>query len=62
MNILQKGTLSMTNVQHEDAIMKMGFDYFKGTLLKRLGIHESFVDAGPTELVTLTIQSLPGWP
>lgn len=52
----------MTNVQHEDAIMKMGFDYFKGTLLKRLGIHESFVDAGPTELVTLTIQSLPGWP
>ena len=28
----------MANTKHEDAIMKMGFDYFRDTILKSLGI------------------------
>lgn len=48
----------MANTKHEDAIMKMGFDYFRDTILKRLGIDYEFVNLGPTELIELTIHSL----
>jgi len=48
----------MANVRHEDAILKMGFDYFRDTILKTLGIDYSFVESGVTELVELTIHSL----
>ena len=48
----------MSNTKHEDAIMKMGFHYFRDRILKMLGIDYSYVDIGPTELVELTIHSL----
>ncbi len=48
----------MGNSKHEDAIMKMGFRYFRDTILKLLGIDHTYVDVGPTELVELTIHSL----
>ena len=48
----------MANTKHEDAIMKMGFDYFRDTILKRLGIHYKFVAPAAAELVELTIHSL----
>lgn len=48
----------MGNSKHEDAIMKMGFHYFRDTILKLLGIDHNYVDIGPTELVELTIHSL----
>lgn len=48
----------MTGKKHEDAIMKMGFDYFRDTILKIFGIKARFVDPGPTEIVELTIHSL----
>ena len=48
----------MANTKHEDAIMKMGFDYFRDNILKTLGIDYDFVEIGPTELVELTIHSL----
>lgn len=48
----------MGNSKHEDAIMKMGFHYFRDTILKLLGIDYNYVDIGPTELVELTIHSL----
>lgn len=48
----------MANTKHEDAILKMGFDYFRDTILKMLGIDYDFVEAGITELVELTIHSL----
>ena len=48
----------MANTKHEDAIMKMGFDYFRDTILKSLGIDYEFVNLGPTELIELTIHSL----
>ena len=48
----------MPNTKHEDAIMKMGFKYFRDQILKMLGIDYDFVDIGPTELVELTIHSL----
>ena len=48
----------MANTKHEDAILKMGFDYFRDTILKILGIHHDFVESGITELVELTIHSL----
>ena len=48
----------MSNTKHEDAIMKMGFRYFRDQILKMLGIDYSYVDIGPTELVELTIHSL----
>lgn len=48
----------MGNSKHEDAIMKMGFHYFRNTILKLLGIDYNYVDIGPTELVELTIHSL----
>lgn len=48
----------MANTKHEDAIMKMGFDYFRNTILKSLGIDYEFVNLGPTELIELTIHSL----
>ena len=36
----------------------MGFDYFRNTILKTLGIDYQYEEIGPTELVELTIQSL----
>ena len=48
----------MANTKHEDAILKMGFDYFRGTILKTLGIDYNFVEEGITELIELTIHSL----
>lgn len=48
----------MANTKHEDAIMKMGFDYFRDTIPKSLGIDYEFVNLGPTELIELTIHSL----
>ena len=48
----------MANTKHEDAIMKMGFDYFRDTILKTLGIDYQYEEIGPTELVELTIHSL----
>lgn len=48
----------MANTKHEYAIMKMGFDYFRDTILKSLGIDYEFVNLGPTELIELTIHSL----
>ena len=48
----------MSNIKHEDAIMKMGFRYFRDQILKMLGIDYDYVDIGPTELVELTIHSM----
>lgn len=48
----------MANAKHEDAVMKMGFEYFRDTILKMLGIDYEFEDISPTELVELTIHSL----
>ena len=48
----------MANTKHEDAILKMGFEYFRDTILKTLGIDYEFVESGITELVELTIHSL----
>ena len=48
----------MANTKHEDAILKMGFDYFSDTILKSLGIDYEFVNLGTTELIELTIHSL----
>ena len=43
----------MTNIKHEDAIMKMGFDYFRDNILKILGIAYEFIDVSPTELIEI---------
>lgn len=48
----------MSNTKHEDAIMKMGFRYFRDQILKMLGIDYTYVDVGLTELMELTIHSL----
>ena len=48
----------MTNTKHEDAVMKMGFNYFRDTILKALGINFQYEEIGPTELIELTIHSL----
>ena len=48
----------MANTKHEDAIMKMGFGYFRESILKRLGINYEFVMEEPTELIELQIHSL----
>ena len=49
----------MTTVtKHEDAVMKMGFDYFRDTILKTLNIHYEFVDSKPTEAVEIHIDNL----
>ena len=48
----------MSNTKHEDAILKMGIDYFRSTILKTLGIDYEYVDSGTTELVELSIHSL----
>ncbi|MBU5679976.1 hypothetical protein [Blautia sp. MSJ-9] len=48
----------MANTKQEDAVMKMGFDYFRNTILKTLGIDYQYEEIGPTELVELTIHSL----
>ncbi len=39
-------------------LVKMGFDYFRDTILKTLGIDYQYEDVGPTELVELAIHSL----
>ena len=36
----------MINIKHEDAIMKMGFGYFRESILKRLGINYEIVLSG----------------
>ena len=36
----------------------MGFDYFRDTILKTLGIDYQYEEIGPTELVELAIHSL----
>ena len=49
----------MTTVtKHEDAVMKMGLDYFRDTILKTLNIHYEFVDSKPTEAVEIHIDNL----
>lgn len=49
----------MTTVtKHEDAVMKMGFDYFRDTILKTLNINYEFVDGTPTEVVEIHIDNL----
>ena len=49
----------MTTVtKHEDAVMKMGFDYFRDTILKTLNIHYEFVDSRPTEAIEIHIDNL----
>ena len=48
----------MGNTRHEDAFMKMGFDYFRDNILKTLGIDYEFLESSPTELVDLEIYSL----
>ena len=48
----------MTNTKHEDAIMKMGFGYFRDSILKRLGVEYEFVAEEPTELIELQIHSM----
>ena len=49
----------MTNVaKHEDAVMKMGFDYFRDTILRTLNINYEFVDGTPTEVVEIHIDDL----
>lgn len=48
----------MANTKHEDAIMKMGFGYFRESILKRLGIDYEFVAEEPTELIELQIRSM----
>ena len=49
----------MTKVaKHEDAVMKMGFDYFRDTILRTLNINYEFVDGTPTEVVEIHIDNL----
>ena len=49
----------MTTVtKHEDAVRKMGFDYFRDTILKTLNIHYEFVDSKPTEAIEIHIDNL----
>ena len=48
----------MTNTKHEDAIMKMGFGYFRDHILKRLGVEYEFVAEEPTELIELQVHSM----
>ena len=48
----------MANTKHEDAIMKMGFGYFRDSILKSLGIDYEFVADEPTELIELQIHSM----
>ena len=48
----------MKNNKQEDAIMKMGFEFFRDTILKTFGIPYEFVSTGFTELVDLNIQTL----
>ena len=36
----------MINTKHEDAIMKMGFGYFRESILKRLEINYEIVLSG----------------
>ena len=36
----------MANAKHEDAVMKMGLDYFRNTILKTLGIDYQYEEIG----------------
>ena len=45
----------MANAKHEDAVMKMGFDYFRNTILKTLGIDYQYEEISP-EANTITLQ------
>ena len=47
-----------TVVKHEDAVMKMGFDYFRDTILKILNVNYEFVDSKPTEALEIHIDDL----
>ena len=47
-----------TVVKHEDAVMKMGSDYFRDTILKILNINYEFVDSKPTEALEIHIDDL----
>lgn len=47
-----------TVVKHEDAVMKMGFDYFWDTILRTLNVNYEFVDSKPTEVVDIHIDNL----
>lgn len=48
----------MTNTKHEDAILKMGVEYFREHILKMIGINYTYEEIAPTELVELTINEL----
>ena len=48
----------MANIMHEDAILKMGINYFRDTALKLLGVDYEFTEPGPTELVEVNIQKM----
>ena len=45
----------MANTKHEDAILKMRFDYFRDTILKTLGIDYDFVESGITAEKTMAM-------
>ena len=45
----------MANTKHEDAILKMRFDYFRDTILKTLGIDYDFVESGITAEKTMVM-------
>jgi len=56
---INRKEILMTNVaKHEDAVMKMGFDYFRDTILRTLNINYEFVDGTPTEVVEIHIDDL----
>ncbi|MCD8020276.1 MAG: hypothetical protein LUF92_12060 [Clostridiales bacterium] len=48
----------MANIQHEDAILKLGTEYFRCDMLKQLGITYTYKDPGPTELISLTVEKM----
>ncbi len=48
----------MANTKHEDAILKMGVEYFREHILKMIGINYAYEEIAPTELVELTINEL----
>ena len=54
----QERKYRMANTKHEDAIMKLGFDYFKEIIVKALDVNYRFIDSAPTELVELKIHNM----
>ena len=48
----------MANSKHEDALLKMGVEYFREHILKMIGIDYTYEEAAPTELVAITINEL----